>query len=177
LYYVGTGRLKTAVVRVRLSEGSGKLTINGQELDAYFPKAGDRSAILAPLELTQMRNQIDVTIRAVGGDLSGQARAAQNGVALALTTLCTDRVKQVPEDSDGRVDDMVKKLQGSGYLTRDRRMKERKKYGLKGQRKAIQFSTRGGPPVKKLGKAGKIKLSKIREAVLEVRDKTVSEED
>lgn len=139
-FYLGTGRRKTAVARVRICEGSGQLVINSRELNDYFTEEKDRSAVLGPLELTDMRKKLDVFIKVNGGGFTGQGGAICQGMARALKSmfgLPTDAASdQEP------INNMAKKLRDSGYLTRDGRMKERKKYGLKGARKAFQFSKR-----------------------------------
>jgi small subunit ribosomal protein S9 len=138
-YYLGTGRRKTSVARVRLCEGSGQLSINRRELHDYFTEEKDRSAVLAPLELTEMRNKLDVTVIVEGGGFTGQGGAICQGVARALKAMFG-----LPTDAseEETVNSMAKKLRDSGYLTRDGRMKERKKYGRKGARKSFQFSKR-----------------------------------
>jgi small subunit ribosomal protein S9 len=138
-YYLGTGRRKTAVARVRICEGSGQLRINGRELNDFFTEEKDRSAVLGPLELTEMRNRLDVFVTAEGGGFTGQGGAICQGIARALKTMFG-----LPTEAseDETVSSMAKKLRDSGYLTRDGRMKERKKYGRKGARKSFQFSKR-----------------------------------
>ncbi len=140
-HYLGTGRRKTAVARVRLSEGSGQLSINGRPLDEYFTEDKDRNAVLGPLQLTEMQNRVDALIKVEGGGFTGQAGAICQGVARALKEMFGLTTEQAVTE-DGTVSTMAKKLRDSGYLTRDGRMKERKKYGLKGARKAFQFSKR-----------------------------------
>jgi small subunit ribosomal protein S9 len=139
-YYLGTGRRKTAVARVRLIEGSGQISINDRELNDYFTEEKDRSAVLGPLDLTEMRNRLDVFVRVQGGGFTGQAGAICQGVARALKNMYGLTTEQ-PSDGEA-TGGMAKKLRDSGYLTRDGRMKERKKYGRKGARKAFQFSKR-----------------------------------
>jgi small subunit ribosomal protein S9 len=139
-YYLGTGRRKTSVARVRLLEGSGKLLINGRELEEFFTEDKDRAAVLGPLELTEMRSRLDVFANVQGGGFTGQAGAICQGVARALKSMF-GLVTEGASDAES-VNAMAKKLRDSGYLTRDGRMKERKKYGLKGARKAFQFSKR-----------------------------------
>ena len=138
-YYLGTGRRKTSVARVRMCEGSGKLLINRRELQEYFTEDKDRSAVLGPLDLTEMRNRLDVFVTVEGGGFTGQGGAICQGVARALKTMFG-----LPTDAseEETVSSMAKKLRDSGYLTRDGRMKERKKYGKKGARKSFQFSKR-----------------------------------
>ena len=141
--YLGTGRRKTSVARVRLSEGSGKIAINGRELEQYFTETKDRNAVLGPLNLTEMRNRLDVTVKVEGGGFSGQAGAICQGLARALKGMFGEPAPAADgtttEEAGGG---MSKKLRDSGFLTRDSRMKERKKYGRKGARKSFQFSKR-----------------------------------
>jgi small subunit ribosomal protein S9 len=139
-HYLGTGRRKTSVARVRLVEGAGKIQINGRELDNYFTEIKDRAAVTGPLDLTEMRNRLDVIVRVNGGGFTGQAGAICQGIARALKGMFGLPTEQTPE-GDGP-SGMAKKLRDSGYLTRDGRMKERKKYGRKGARKKFQFSKR-----------------------------------
>jgi small subunit ribosomal protein S9 len=140
-YYLGTGRRKTSVARVRLTEGSGQLLINGRPLNEFFTEDKDRAAVLGPLDITEMRNKLDVLIHVEGGGFSGQAGAICQGIARALKSMF-GLPTEASGDQEGVVNAMAKKLRDSGYLTRDGRMKERKKYGLKGARKAFQFSKR-----------------------------------
>ena len=142
-YYLGTGRRKTAVARVRLAEGSGKISINGRGLEDYFTEDKDRAAVVGPLEVTEMRGRVDVTVTVQGGGFTGQAGAVSQGMARAIKNMFGPQTE--PAAADGQetaAGGMAKKLRDSGYLTRDGRMKERKKYGLKGARKAFQFSKR-----------------------------------
>jgi small subunit ribosomal protein S9 len=136
-FYLGTGRRKTSVARVRLAEGSGQLLINGRELNEFFTEDKDRAAVLGPLELTDLRNRLDVFVTVQGGGFTGQGGAICQGIARALKAMFG-----LPSGEQEAVSGMAKKLRDSGYLTRDGRMKERKKYGLKGARKAFQFSKR-----------------------------------
>ena len=140
VFYLGTGRRKTSVARVRLSEGTGLIQINGRELNEYFTEDKDRAAVIGPLELTEMRARLDVTVRVSGGGFSGQGGAICQGVARALKSMfgLTAPAAGDSEPAGG----MAKKLRDSGYLTRDGRMKERKKYGRKAARKSFQFSKR-----------------------------------
>ena len=124
---LGTGRRKTSVARVRIRAGSGKLVINQRELEDYFTIPQDRNACVAPLEHTGVRNSVDVVIRVHGGGSTGQAGACMQGIARALTRY----------DSD-----LEAKLREKTFLTRDARMKERKKPGLHGARRGTQFSKR-----------------------------------
>jgi small subunit ribosomal protein S9 len=151
-YYLGTGRRKTSVARVRLSEGKGAIQINGRTLDDYFTEVKDRAAVLGPLELTEMRSRLDMAVKVHGGGFTGQAGAICQGVARALKTMFGLSTEAAPpKTADGAAEGqaaapaaggMAKKLRDSGFLTRDGRMKERKKYGRKGARKRFQFSKR-----------------------------------
>jgi small subunit ribosomal protein S9 len=142
-YHWGTGRRKTAVARVRLIEGGGKILINGRELEEYFTEDKDRRAVLGPLELTEMRSRLDVFVNVKGGGFTGQAGAICQGVARALKEMFSPAEGAAAGAADGEATGgMVKKIRDSGYLTRDGRMKERKKYGRKGARKSFQFSKR-----------------------------------
>ncbi len=127
IQYLGTGRRKTAVARVRLLPGDGKITINGKEFEEYFPTRTLRLIVMQPLVLTELANRFDLMARVHGGGVSGQAGAVRLGVARAL-------VKANPE--------LRKQLRQEGFITRDPRMKERKKYGLHKARKAPQYSKR-----------------------------------
>jgi small subunit ribosomal protein S9 len=138
--YLGTGRRKTAVARVRLSEGKGQLSINGRPLEEFFTEEKDRRAVLGPLDLVEMRNRLDVSVTVQGGGFTGQAGAVSQGIARALKNMFG--LPTPSAEGDETINAMAKKLRDSGYLTRDGRMKERKKYGLKGARKAFQFSKR-----------------------------------
>jgi small subunit ribosomal protein S9 len=141
-YHWGTGRRKTAVARVRLADGSGKITINDRPLESYFTEDKDRSAVVAPLLATDMRNRLDVFVNVQGGGFTGQAGAICQGVARALKEMFGPAPTEGAEGADEHGGGMAKKLRDSGYLTRDGRMKERKKYGKKGARKSFQFSKR-----------------------------------
>jgi small subunit ribosomal protein S9 len=124
---LGTGRRKTSVARVRIRAGEGKIRINNRELEEYFSNTRQRNAVVAPLEQTGRRTQFDVVIRVDGGGITGQADACKLGIARAL------------KKCDEQLGDP---LRDSGLLTRDGRMKERKKYGLRGARRGTQFSKR-----------------------------------
>jgi small subunit ribosomal protein S9 len=124
---LGTGRRKTSVARVRIRAGTGKLMINERTLEDYFPIQQDRNAVVAPLEHAGVRNSVDVIIRVHGGGGTGQAGACMQGIARALMRY----------DSD-----LSEKLREKHFLTRDARMKERKKFGLHGARRGTQFSKR-----------------------------------
>ena len=124
---LGTGRRKTSVARVRIRSGDGKLLINERELEDYFAIEQDRNAVVAPLEHAGVRSSVDVIIRVHGGGSTGQAGACMQGIARALLRY----------DSD-----LSEKLREKHFLTRDARMKERKKPGLHGARRGTQFSKR-----------------------------------
>jgi small subunit ribosomal protein S9 len=145
-FYLGTGRRKTAVARVRLAEGSGKIAINGRPLDDYFTEIKDRNAVIGPLQLAEMSNRLDLIVTVQGGGFTGQAGAICQGIARALKTMFgLDTAPAATPSEDGVADTgggLAKRLRDSGFLTRDGRMKERKKYGRKGARKAFQFSKR-----------------------------------
>lgn len=144
-FYLGTGRRKTSVARVRVAEGTGKIVINDRELNDFFPCVKDQGAVTGPLELVDMRNRLDVFVNVRGGGMSGQAGATSQGVARALKIMFGADVPTAPaaegEATEGE-GGIGKKLRDSGYLTRDSRMKERKKYGRKGARRSFQFSKR-----------------------------------
>ena len=142
--YLGTGRRKTAVARVRITEGNGQVLINGRAVEDYFTEDKDRLAVYGPLNLTDMRTRVNVTVTVQGGGITGQAGAVSQGVARALKDyfgLQTEQEAPADGEETGAAS-MAKKLRDSGYLTRDGRMKERKKYGRKGARKSFQFSKR-----------------------------------
>ncbi|ADC91761.1 30S ribosomal protein S9 [Mageeibacillus indolicus] len=127
-FFYGTGRRKNAVACVRVFPGNGKITINGKDIDQYFGLETLKLIVRQPLAETNTQGQFDLAIKAVGGGLSGQAGAIRHGLARAL----------VKADAEAYKDTLKK----AGFLTRDSRMKERKKYGLKKARKASQFSKR-----------------------------------
>jgi small subunit ribosomal protein S9 len=186
-YYIGTGRRKTAVARVRVTEGKGAVTINGRVLDDYFTEDKDRAAVMGPLKVTDQVGRVDVIVTAKGGGITGQAGAVSQGIARAIKTMfsppdeqrrhvfhSTTIVKAYRDEKKAREQakaavqspapapapapsadgaaaaaaaadgpgGMIKKIRDSGYLTRDARMKERKKYGLRGARRGTQFSKR-----------------------------------
>ena len=124
---LGTGRRKSSVARVRIRPGEGKITINNRPLDEYFYNLQHRKAVLAPLEHTALREQLDVVIRVGGGGTTGQSGACRMGIARAL----------IRHDQA-----LFESLRDNGHLTRDARMVERKKYGLHGARRGTQFSKR-----------------------------------
>ena len=141
--YLGTGRRKTAVARVRLLPGTGNISINGRPVEDFFTEDKDRSAVVGPLDLTDMRNRLDVIVSVKGGGFTGQAGAICQGIARALKDMFAPAEAATAASADGEASGgMVKKIRDSGYLTRDGRMKERKKYGRKGARKSFQFSKR-----------------------------------
>ena len=125
--YYGTGRRKSSVARVRLVPGTGKITVNKRELNDYFGRQTLELIVKQPLNLTNTVEQYDVIATVAGGGPSGQAGAIRHGISRALL------------DVDGELRQSLKK---AGFLARDPRMKERKKYGLKKARKASQFSKR-----------------------------------
>ncbi len=125
--YYGTGRRKSSVARVRLVAGSGKITINGRTIDEYFGLETLKVIVRQPLVATETADKMDVIVNVHGGGYTGQAGAIRHGIARALLQV------------DGDYRPVLKK---AGFLTRDPRMKERKKYGLKAARRAPQFSKR-----------------------------------
>ena len=125
--YNGTGRRKTSVARVFMTPGTGNITVNGKTLEDYLPLETLRMVVRSPLELTETLNQFDIKINVKGGGYTGQAGAMRHGIARAL-------LEMDPEFRPA--------LKAAGFLTRDPRMKERKKYGLKAARRAPQFSKR-----------------------------------
>lgn len=140
----GTGRRKTAVAQVRLRDGSGKIEINGRPLEKYFTEVKDRNAVKSPLVVTENLGKLDVFVNVKGGGFTGQAGAIGQGLARALKRMYEPAGVPAPT-ADGEVavhTPMVKKLRDSGLLTRDARMKERKKYGRRGARRSFQFSKR-----------------------------------
>ena len=127
VYYYGTGRRKNAVAAVRLVPGSGKITINSKDIDEYFGLDTLKLLVRQPLAATETEDKFDVIVKAIGGGISGQAGAIRHGVARALL-LADETYKPL--------------LKKAGLLTRDPRMKERKKSGLTAARRAPQFSKR-----------------------------------
>ena len=125
--FIGTGRRKTAVARVRLATGSGKIVINGRPLENYFTTEILRGVVTQPFTVTQTANRFDTRVNVTGGGPAGQAGAVRHGIARAL--LVADA-------------NLRPTLKSDGLLTRDPRMKERKKYGQPGARKRYQFSKR-----------------------------------
>ena len=127
IVYTGTGRRKSSIARVRLVEGSGKVTINGKDIDEFFGLETLKVIVRQPLTVTNTTDKYDVICSVQGGGFTGQAGAIRHGIARALNEA----------NSEFRP-----ALKSNGFLTRDPRMKERKKYGLKKARKAPQFSKR-----------------------------------
>lgn len=126
--YYGTGRRKESVARVRLVPGSGAITINKRDIDDYFGLETLKTILRQPLEITGTAGKFDVIVNVKGGGFTGQAGAIRHGIARALLEVDSDAFRAT--------------LKAAGYLTRDPRMKERKKYGLKAARRAPQFSKR-----------------------------------
>jgi small subunit ribosomal protein S9 len=126
-WFLGTGRRKESVARVFLRPGSGKLTVNGRTVEQYFPNHAWKHAAIEPLKFTNTQDQVDVVVTANGGGVGGQAGAVRMGLSRALS-------RYNPE--------LRPALRKNGFLTRDSRMKERKKYGQKGARKRFQFTKR-----------------------------------
>jgi small subunit ribosomal protein S9 len=125
--YIGTGRRKSSVARVRLVPGNGKITINDRDIESYIPFEALREVVKQPLNATETLGSYDILVNVKGGGYTGQAGAIRHGIARALLQV----------DPEYRPT-----LKRAGLLTRDARMKERKKYGLKGARRAPQFSKR-----------------------------------
>ena len=124
---LGTGRRKSSVARVRVKPGSGSIVINGKTLDDYFPITADRRAVTDPLNAAGAIESVDVRISVIGGGTTGQSGACKMGIARALVNYDTEHFTT---------------LRDGGFLTRDSRMKERKKCGLHGARRGTQFSKR-----------------------------------
>jgi small subunit ribosomal protein S9 len=125
--YRGTGRRKTAVARVRIMPGNGKITVNGRDYTEYFPRSVYQESVSAPLKVLEVGDRYDVVAQVQGGGTTGQADAVRHGIARALA-----------EESQ----EVRGELKDAGLLTRDARAVERKKYGLKKARKRPQFSKR-----------------------------------
>ena len=126
-YFYGTGRRKSSVARVRVYNGTGKITINDRDIDSYFGLETLKLIVRSPLAVAGVEDKFDIVVRVVGGGISGQAGAIRHGLSRALL--------QYDEN-------LRPALKKAGFLTRDPRMKERKKYGLKAARRAPQFSKR-----------------------------------
>lgn len=127
VYVWGVGRRKSAVARVRIAPGSGKIEVNGRTINDYFTAERDRKSIFGPLEVTNTGGKMDIFVNANGGGPTGQTGAIVMGLGRALAKY--DKGLEVP-------------LRNAGFLTRDSRMKERKKYGQRGARRRFQFSKR-----------------------------------
>lgn len=127
-FFYGTGRRKHSVARVRLYSGSGKIQVNGRDIDEYFGLETLKVIVRQPLALTETENKFDIICNVTGGGVAGQAGAIRHGIARALLECDSEKYRL--------------SLKKAGFLTRDSRMKERKKYGLKKARKAPQFSKR-----------------------------------
>ena len=127
-FFYGTGRRKSSVARVRLYQGTGKVTINGRDIDDYFGLETLKLIVRQPLALTETTEKFDIECRVAGGGVTGQAGAIRHGIARALLQFDSENLRS--------------SLKKAGFLTRDPRMKERKKYGLKAARRAPQFSKR-----------------------------------
>jgi small subunit ribosomal protein S9 len=125
--FLGTGRRKTAIARVRIATGTGKITVNGRTMESYFPVDTLRTTVSQPLVLTGTADKLDVRVNVVGGGPNGQAGATRHGISRALLKF------------DATLRPQLKK---EGFLTRDPRERERKKYGQPGARKRFQFSKR-----------------------------------
>jgi len=125
--FLGTGRRKTSTARVRLTEGTGKLTVNGREFDKYFSHENFAKQAYAPLLTVEMKDKVDVTANVAGGGVTGQAGAVAHGIARALQKMNAE---------------LRPKLKKAGHMKRDPREKERKKAGQPGARKRFQFSKR-----------------------------------
>ncbi|MCH2130216.1 MAG: 30S ribosomal protein S9 [Pirellulaceae bacterium] len=124
---LGTGRRKSSIARVRIRPGDGKILINKRELNEYFCNEQDRKAVVAPLESSGKLGELDVLIRVTGGGPTGQSGACRMGIARALAAYD---------------EELYPVMREGGFITRDSRMKERKKYGLHGARRGTQFSKR-----------------------------------
>jgi small subunit ribosomal protein S9 len=126
-WFLGTGRRKESVARVFLRPGSGKFTVNGRTVDQYFPNFAWKHDAIEPLTFTNLADQVDVVVTAHGGGVGGQAGAVRMGLSRAISRFNAE---------------LRPALRTNGFLTRDSRMKERKKYGQKGARKRFQFTKR-----------------------------------
>ena len=127
-FFYGTGRRKHSVARVRLYKGTGKITVNGRDIDEYFGLETLKVIVRQPLALTESEAKFDIVCNVTGGGVAGQAGAIRHGISRALLECDSEKFKM--------------SLKKAGFLTRDPSMKERKKYGLKKARKAPQFSKR-----------------------------------
>jgi small subunit ribosomal protein S9 len=127
MWFLGTGRRKEAVARVFLRAGSGKFTVNKRPVEQYFPNHAWKHDAIEPLKFTSLADQVDVVVTAHGGGVGGQAGAVRMGLSRAISRFNAE---------------LRPALRKNGFLTRDSRMKERKKYGQKGARKRFQFTKR-----------------------------------
>ena len=125
--YYGTGKRKRAVARVLLRPGQGEIKINDRPMDSYFPSSTLRTVVRSPLLITETAERFNIMVNVLGGGMAGQAGAVRHGISRALLEYNTE---------------LRQKLKEAGFLTRDSRIKERKKYGQKGARKRFQFSKR-----------------------------------
>ena len=133
--FVGTGRRKRSVARVRMTSGKGKITINGRDVNEYLPFKTLVMDLTQPLEITKTRDKFDIDVTVYGGGFSGQTGAIRLGITRALL--------EYDQNTDPTSDSSFRKiLKQAGFITRDARIKERKKYGLKKARRAPQFSKR-----------------------------------
>ena len=132
--YYGTGKRKTSIAKVTLTEGTGKVTVNGVDVNDYFVFDTKVMDLVQPLELTNTKDKFDVDAKVSGGGFSGQAGAIRLGIARALV--------ESDKDNADKDNSFRKTLKAAGFITRDARIKERKKYGLKKARRAPQFSKR-----------------------------------
>ena len=133
--FVGTGRRKRSIARVRMTSGKGKITINGRDVNEYLPVKTLVMDLTQPLEATKTRDKFDIDVTVNGGGFSGQTGAIRLGITRALL--------QYDQNTDPSSDSSFRKiLKSQGFITRDARIKERKKYGLKKARRAPQFSKR-----------------------------------
>ncbi len=126
-FFYGTGKRKSAIARTRLYHGTGKIEVNGRPVEEYFPRETLRMIIKQPLKLVNLEGKFDIKVNVCGGGISGQAEAIRHGISRAL-------LEYDPE--------LRKTLKSAGFLTRDARVKERKKYGQPKARKKFQFSKR-----------------------------------
>lgn len=133
--FIGTGRRKRSVARVRMTSGKGKITINGRDVNEYLPFKTLVMDLTQPLDATKTRDKFDIDVTVYGGGFSGQTGAIRLGITRALL--------KYDENTDPKSDASFRKiLKSAGFITRDARIKERKKYGLKKARRAPQFSKR-----------------------------------
>ena len=133
--YIGTGRRKSSTARVRMTSGKGKITVNGREVSEYMPFPTLIMDLMQPLDVTNTRNKFDVEVNVSGGGFSGQTGAIRLGITRVLL--------EYDSNTDPNSEESFRKiLKAAGFVTRDARIKERKKYGLKKARRAPQFSKR-----------------------------------